>query len=100
MPNNQSAKKRVRQSAKRRDANRQKKSGARTYEKKLRKAVEENRIEDAQAAYRTFTSLIDRAAKRNIVHKNTAARKKSRLNSLVKKAVFAAKETAPAAVAE
>jgi len=97
LPNNQSAKKRMRQSTKRRDANRQKKSSVRTYEKKLRKAVEENRLEDAQAAYRTFTSLIDRAAKRNIVHRNTAARKKSRLNSLVKKAVFASRETAPAA---
>lgn len=93
MPNHKSAEKRVRQTAKRRDANRKKKITVRTYEKKIRRALAEEKIEDAQEAYRLFSSSIDRAAKRNIYHKNTAARKKSRLSALLKSFV----QKAPAA---
>ena len=86
MPNIQSAKKRMRQNIKRREQNRNKKAAVRTYEKKLRTFVGENKLDEAKEAYRVFTSLIDRAAKRNIYHKNTASRKKSRLAQFIKKA--------------
>ncbi|RME92402.1 MAG: 30S ribosomal protein S20 [Candidatus Hydrogenedentota bacterium] len=86
MPNIKSAKKRMRQNEKRRMANRAKKSAVRTAEKKLRKAIQAGNLEEAKEHYRVFTSLIDRAAKRNIFHKNTAARKKSRLAKLISKA--------------
>ena len=85
MPNIQSAKKRMRQNTKRRTANRMKKAAIRTYEKKIRGFVETKEVDKANEAYKTFSSLIDRAAKSNIVHKNTAGRKKSRLNQLIQR---------------
>lgn len=85
MPNTKSAKKAMRQNIKRRALNRQKKSAVRTYEKSVRKFVEKNDMENAEAAYRKFSSSIDKAAKTNLYHKNNAARKKSRLALLLKK---------------
>lgn len=75
----------MRQNVKRRMLNRQKKSAVRTYEKAVRKFVEQNDIENAEVAYRKFSSSIDKAAKTNLYHKNNAARKKSRLSLLIKK---------------
>ena len=83
----------MRQNVKRREQNRNKKAAVRTYEKRLRKAVAENKLDEAKEAYRNFTSLIDRAAKRNIYHKNTAGRKKSRLAHFIKKAEGSAQGT-------
>ena len=74
----------MRQNEKRRTANRQKKAAIRTFEKKVRKLNDENKNEEAQSAYQTYSSLIDKAAKTNIVHPNNAARKKSRLAKLFK----------------
>ena len=85
MPNIKSAEKRMRQNLKRRVANRMKKSAIRTTEKKLRKAVTEKNWQTAEQAFVEFSSQIDRAAKRNIYHKNTAARKKSRLAHMLSK---------------
>lgn len=75
----------MRQNVKRRMLNRQKKSAVRTYEKAVRKFVEQNDLENAEVAYRKFSSSIDKAAKTNLYHKNNAARKKSRLSLLIKK---------------
>lgn len=86
MPNIKSAKKRMRQNAKRREANRQKKSAVRTFEKKVRAAIAEKKFDEADKVYQTFSSKIDKAAKTNIVHKNAASRKKSRLALAIKKA--------------
>ena len=84
MPNIQSAKKRMRQNAKRRLSNRAKISSVRTAEKKLRKLVSAKKIDDAREVLKSFSSLIDRVAKKNIIHKNNASRKKSRLSALIK----------------
>lgn len=97
MPNIQSAKKRMRQNIKLRTQNRHKKSAIRTEEKKVRAFVSENKMEEAEQSYRRLSSLIDRATKRNIVHKNAASRKKARLASLFKGGATATAATAPAA---
>lgn len=81
-----SAKKRIRQSEKRKAANNEKKSRVRTIEKKLRKLVAEKKLAEAEKAYSAFSSAIDKAAKTKIFHKNKAARKKSRLALLLNKA--------------
>jgi len=87
----------MRQNTKRRAVNRTKKSSIRTSEKKIRKFTAENKIEDAKTALKSFFSLIDKASKTNLVHKNAASRKKSRLAQLIKKSESAT--TAPAAPA-
>ena len=86
MPNIASAKKRTRQNEKRRLKNQAQKSAIRTQEKKLRVLVAEKKLEEAQKAQVQLSSLVDKAAKRNLVHKNAASRKKSRIAQLVKKA--------------
>lgn len=81
-----SAKKRIRQNLKRRLRNQAKKSRVRNLEKKLRKLVSAAKWEEANQVYREFTSAVDKAAKTGVFHKNKAARKKSRLALLIKKA--------------
>ncbi|MCS6984875.1 MAG: 30S ribosomal protein S20 [Leptospiraceae bacterium] len=80
-----SAKKRIRQNIKRRLRNQAKRSRVRTLEKKIRKLLVENKIDEAKAVYREFMSAVDKAAKTRVFHKNKAARKKSRLALLIKK---------------
>ena len=94
MANIVSAKKRARQNEKRRIQNNMRKTAIRTLEKKIRKSLSLNKKNDAKAHYKTFASLLDRAAKRNIVHPNKAGRKKSRLALLIIKHE-ARRETAP-----
>ncbi|MCY1702459.1 MULTISPECIES: 30S ribosomal protein S20 [Deinococcus] len=83
-----SAQKRHRQSLKRRMRNRSKKSTIKTFSKKALMAVQEggNVAELQQKA----ESLIDKAAKGSTLHKNAAARKKSRLAKAINKAKAAA----------
>ena len=95
MPNIQSAKKRMRQNIKVRAQNRMKKSAIRTSEKKIRKYTLEKNIEKAQEALVTYFSLVDKASKTNLLHKNTASRKKSRLSALVKKNAASAAPVKP-----
>lgn len=80
MANHLSAKKRIRQSEKRRDSNRY-------YHKTARNAVRDLReTEDKKTAEELFpkvSSMLDRLAKRNIIHKNKAANLKSSLANLV-----------------
>ncbi|AFZ69167.1 30S ribosomal protein S20 [Deinococcus peraridilitoris] len=73
-----SAQKRHRQSLKRRLANRSKKSTIRTFTRKAVEAVQTG-AENAAEVQRKAESLIDKAAKGSTLHKNAAARKKSRL---------------------
>ena len=81
MPNNPSAKKRMRQEQKRRAHNRSTKSIVKTQVTKARQAIATPVInaEDAEAAVRAAVSELDRAAKKGVIHKNNAARRKSRL---------------------
>ena len=76
MPQHKSAMKRERQDKKRRARNRKVKSQVRGAVKSVHAA---ETAEDAQAKLVMASSTIDKAAKKGIVHKRTAARKKSRL---------------------
>lgn len=83
MANHKSAEKRVRQNAKRNEINRANRSKLRTSIKKLRSAVAGNdKTESTELLYPTV-SLIDKAVNKGIIHKNTAARYKSRLTKHV-----------------
>ena len=80
MPNNASAKKRMRQEQKRRLHNRSVKSIVRTQVTKARAAIASGEdFEAAEAAVRAAASELDRAAKKGVIHRNNAARRKSRL---------------------
>ncbi len=84
MANSPSAKKRARQSEVRRQHNASLRSMVRTTIKKVVRAVEAKDVEAAQAAYSAAVPVIDRMADKGIIHKNKAARHKSRLNASVK----------------
>lgn len=86
MPNSKSAKKRLRQDGVRRLRNRMVKSAMRTQLRKVRDAVTAGDIEKAQEEYRDAARKLDRAGARNVIHPNKAARTKSRLQRLIKKA--------------
>jgi small subunit ribosomal protein S20 len=77
MPNHKSAEKRVRQNEKRRTINRGHRSKLRTGIKKLRTAIDDGA--GAQALLPETISLIDKAVQKGAIHKNAAARYKSRL---------------------
>ena len=78
MPNNKSAEKRMRQERKRRMHNRMVKSIVKTQITKARQAIVGNSA-DSEEAVRAAVSELDRAAKKGVIHKNNAARRKSRL---------------------
>ncbi len=84
MANSPQAKKRARQADKARARNASQRSMVRTYIKKVLAAVESGDKEAAQAAYTAAVPVIDRFADKGIMHKNKAARHKSRLNAKVK----------------
>ena len=84
MANSPSAKKRARQSEVRRQHNSSLRSMIRTSIKKVIKAIDEKDAETAQAALNAAVPVIDRMADKGIIHKNKAARHKSRLNAQVK----------------
>ncbi len=79
MARNLSAMKRHRQDEKKRLANRARKSTIRTFTKKAVAAAESGDFEAAAKYQKVVQGLVDRAAKTNTLHKNTAARRKSRL---------------------
>ena len=80
---NKSALKANRQNIERREANRQLRSKLRTGLKKLRAAVAGDNKDEAKAALTGTQSLVDRMASKGIIHRNTAARYKSRLSARV-----------------
>lgn len=80
MPNSASAKKALRQNHKRRLVNRSQRSTLRTAIKRFRAAAEEGNRETAEPLFRGVSKLIDQAAAKGLIHKNTAARTKSRLS--------------------
>lgn len=79
MPTSLSAQKRVRQNAKRRLRNRRAKSAVNTYVRKVEAALESGDPQAARAAYAVAVRVIDKAVSKNVLHRNTAARRKSRL---------------------
>ena len=83
MPNHKSAEKRVRQTIKRNAVNTSNKSQLRTQIKKLRAALAAGDKAQSQELLTPTISTIDKAVNKGILHKNTAARYKSRLTSHV-----------------
>ena len=86
MPNSPSAKKRLGQSKIRQQRNKAIKSSIKTQVKKVLAATEAGEIENAETLYKTAAQKLDRAGARNIIHKNAAARQKSRLQRHIKAA--------------
>ena len=84
MANIESAKKRARQSEVRRVHNASLRSRMRTAVKRVRKAIADGDKTAAQQALRSAASELDSSAGKRIVHKNMAARNKSRLSAAVK----------------
>jgi len=87
LANTAQAKKRVRQNEKRRQHNTSRRSEMRTYIKRVLKAVGENNHTLALTEYRLASSVVDRMASSGLIHKNKAARHKSRLDSHIKKLI-------------
>ena len=90
MANSPQAKKRARQAENSRIRNAGQRSNLRTFVKKVIAAVRAGDKEQAQAAFKTAVPVIDSAVNKGIIHKNKAARGKSRLNLKVKNLVLAA----------
>ncbi len=84
MANTAQAKKRAKQAEKSRVRNAGQRSNLRTFIKKVLAAVNAGDKEKAQAAYNTAVPVIDAAVNKGLIHKNKAARGKSRLNAKVK----------------
>lgn len=84
MANIKSAKKRALQSEKRRKHNASRRSMVRTYLKKVLAAIATGDKANAQKAFDTAQPLLDRMATKGLIHKNKAARHKSRLNAKIK----------------
>lgn len=85
MPNTESAKKRLRQNQVTRERNRSWRAALRNRCKKVVKAVSTQNLQDAETFYQEAVKILDRASDKKIIHKNAAARKKSRLSALIKK---------------
>ena len=84
MANSPQARKRARQNEKRRQHNAGLRSMVRTYIKRTYSAIASGDAEAAKSAYTAAVPVIDRMADKGIIHKNKAARHKSRLNAQVK----------------
>lgn len=84
MANIKSAKKRARQTVVRNARNASQRSMLRTYVKKVLKAIQANDAAGAQEAYKAAEPVLDRYAARGLIHKNKAARHKSRLTARIR----------------
>jgi len=87
MPIKKSAKKYMRVTSRKTEINKRIKGLFRSAIKKTREAVEKNNVDVAKEELKKAIQALDKAAQKNVIHKNTAARKKSRLNKIVKAAV-------------
>ena len=79
LANTESAKKRIRQTEKRTEKNRHYRASARTYVKKVRRLIAENKLDEAEAAAREAYKTLDKSARKHIIHPGNAARRKGRL---------------------
>ncbi|HEY9283981.1 MAG TPA: 30S ribosomal protein S20 [Pyrinomonadaceae bacterium] len=83
MPNHKSAEKRQRQNEKRRDINRGHRSRLRTEIKRLRAALDGGDKDAIQEVYAATVSAIDKSVNKGVLHRNAAARYKSRLTARI-----------------
>ena len=84
MANIKSAKKRAKQTVVRNARNVSNRSMLRTAVKRVLKAIEANDAAGAEAAYKTAVPILDRFSARGLIHRNKAARHKSRINARIK----------------
>lgn len=85
MPNTKSAAKAMRQSLKRRASNLVKKNQLKTAVKEVKKLALQGKKTESEQALKKAYAFLDKAAKTHVIHKNTAARKKSRLAKMIAK---------------
>ena len=84
MANSPQARKRARQSEVRRQRNASQRTRFRSFVKNVVKAIETGNKEAAVEAFKQAVPEIDKAAQKGLIHKNKAARHKSRLNDQIK----------------
>jgi len=84
MANTAQARKRARQAIARNKHNASMRSMMRTAIKRVRQAIDAGDKAAAETTFRKATSIIDRVADKDIIHKNKAARHKSRLAAAIK----------------
>ena len=86
MANTKSAMKRVRSSRRRAAHNQVTRSTARTYVKKARQLIEQGSLDEAETVVVQAVSALDKAAEKGVIHRNNAARRKSRLVKMLNQA--------------
>jgi small subunit ribosomal protein S20 len=79
LANSKSSKKRIRVAERRRDRNKPFRTEARTFVKKAEVAIAAGDVAAAETATLEAVSVLDRVAGKDVIHKNNAARRKSRL---------------------
>jgi len=84
LANSAQAKKRARQAEDHRQRNASQRSAMRTSVKAIQKAIDAGDKDQASAAFKAAVPVLDRMARKGIIHKNAAARSKSRLNTAVR----------------
>ena len=84
MANSLQAKKRIRQTERRTQVNRDRRTRMRTYVRKVEEAIEAGDADAAKAALRDAEPQLMRGAQKGIIEKNTASRKVSRLTARVR----------------
>jgi small subunit ribosomal protein S20 len=84
MANNPSAEKRIRQTEKRTERNRARRSRVRTYLRKVEMAIEGGKKDEALAAFQAAQPEMQRAVGKGVLHLNTVSRKLSRLAARIK----------------
>ena len=84
MPHTSSAKKRVRQNANRRALNHWRKRQVKDQVKSFLQAIQEQDVKEAESAFRKTCGILDKVACTSTLHRNTVARRKSRLASRLK----------------
>jgi small subunit ribosomal protein S20 len=85
MPNKKSAKKYMRVTEKKTAKNKIIKGVFRSAVKKTKESVAAGKVSEAQESLKAAIKALDKAAQKKVLKKNTVARKKSRLNAMVKK---------------
>jgi small subunit ribosomal protein S20 len=86
MPHSASAKKRHRQNLRNRERNRATKSEIKTHVRKVLQSISAGDVADASEHFRTAAKKVDQAAAKKTIHRNRAARIKSRLSARLKAA--------------
>lgn len=94
MANTRSAMKQIRSSARKRERNQVFRSRARTHINKTRRLIAEGEIEKAREEAQLAVVALDKAAAKGIIHKNKAARSKSRLMKRLNRAASEVNQSA------